>query len=163
MERQRCKLFAPATKERITAADYEPSHSALSNNACEYRLEVGFGASVQDMEPRPKGVGRRLRSVAISCATTLGVLFANARASPLHIIPGPWVGRYYVCVSGRMLSTVIRKIGQLAKSKMQTIIDPIVRSRSRIGISQERQGVLAAMKKSSVSKEKSNEHALDQR
>jgi hypothetical protein len=60
MERQRCKLFAPATKERITAADYEPSHSALSN-ACEYRLKGAVGASVQDMEPRPKGVGRRLR------------------------------------------------------------------------------------------------------
>src|SRR5262249_54282380 len=61
MERQRCKLFAPATKERITAADYEPGHSTLSNNACEYRLEVSFGTSVQDMEPRAKRAGRRLR------------------------------------------------------------------------------------------------------
>jgi hypothetical protein len=60
MDGQCRKSFALATEERIAAADYEPGHSKLSH-ACEYRFEFGFSASVQDMEPRPKRVGRRLR------------------------------------------------------------------------------------------------------
>jgi len=58
MDRHHRKSFALATEERIAAADYEASHSKL-RRACEYRIEVAFSASVQDMEPHR--AGRRMR------------------------------------------------------------------------------------------------------
>jgi hypothetical protein len=58
MDRECRKPLTLAAEEGIATADYEPGHSEMSY-ACEYRLEVGFSASVQDMEPHPKRVGGR--------------------------------------------------------------------------------------------------------
>ena len=58
-ERQCGELFAPADKEWIVA-DHEPAGSQLDQR-CKGRVEVAFGAGVQDMELQPEGAGRRLQ------------------------------------------------------------------------------------------------------
>ena len=58
-ERQCGELFAPADEEWI-GADHEPAGSQL-DQGCEDRIEVAFGAGMQDMELQPEGAGRRLQ------------------------------------------------------------------------------------------------------
>ena len=57
--RQRGELFAPADEECI-GADHERAGSQL-DQGCEDRIEVAFGAGMQDMELQPEGAGRRLQ------------------------------------------------------------------------------------------------------
>ena len=58
-DRQCDELFAPADEEWI-GADHERAGSQL-DQGCEGRVEVAFGACVQDMELQPEGAGRRLQ------------------------------------------------------------------------------------------------------
>ena len=58
-ERQCGELFAPASEECI-GADHERACSQL-DQGCEDRIEVAFGARMQDMELQPEGAGRRLQ------------------------------------------------------------------------------------------------------
>ena len=57
-ERQRGELFAPRAKECIVA-DHEPACSQLEQG-CKDRIEVAFGARMQDIEFEPETAGRRL-------------------------------------------------------------------------------------------------------
>ena len=56
--RQCDELFAPASEECI-GADHERAGSQL-DQGCEDRVEVAFGARMQDMELQPEGARRRL-------------------------------------------------------------------------------------------------------
>ena len=58
-DRQRGELFAPANKQCI-GADHERAGSQLDQGR-EDRIEVAFGAGMQDMELQPEGAGRRLQ------------------------------------------------------------------------------------------------------
>ena len=58
-ERQCGELFAPAGEECI-GADHERACSQL-DQGCKDRIEVAFGARMQDMELQPEGAGRRLQ------------------------------------------------------------------------------------------------------
>ena len=57
-DRQCGELFAPAIEECI-GADHERACPQL-DQGCEGRVEVAFGARMQDMELQPEGAGRRL-------------------------------------------------------------------------------------------------------
>src|SRR6516162_2857768 len=59
LDRQRGKLFDPASKKWIGAADDEPTDFKLGQ-ACEDRIEVAFSVRMQDMEPQPKRARYRL-------------------------------------------------------------------------------------------------------
>ena len=58
-DRQCGELFDPGTEECIVA-DHERACSQL-DQGCESRIEVAFGARMQDMELQPEGAGRRLQ------------------------------------------------------------------------------------------------------
>jgi hypothetical protein len=58
-EREFGELFAPAKEKRI-AADHECACPQL-DQSCECRIEVPFGACIQDMKLQAEGAGRRLQ------------------------------------------------------------------------------------------------------
>ena len=62
-ERQCGELLAPADEECI-GADHEPAGPQLGQG-CKDRIEVAFGAGMQDMELQPEGAGRRLQRLSI--------------------------------------------------------------------------------------------------
>ena len=64
--RQRGELFAPAGEEWI-GANHEPACPQL-DQLCEDRIEVTFGAGIQDMELQPEGAGRRLHLLTVVSA-----------------------------------------------------------------------------------------------
>ena len=59
-QRQRAELFAPAIEKWIIA-DHEPAGLQLGQ-VFEDRIDVAFGARVQDMEFQPLRAGRHSRS-----------------------------------------------------------------------------------------------------
>jgi hypothetical protein len=59
-EREGAKLFAP-TNEEVIRGDNQRACSQLGQ-ACKDRIEIALAARMQDMEPKPEGVGRRRRS-----------------------------------------------------------------------------------------------------
>ena len=57
--RQRDDLIAPAVEERIGANDERAG--PLLDHGCEGRVDVAFGAGIQDMELQPQRARRRLQ------------------------------------------------------------------------------------------------------
>src|SRR5262245_10399366 len=59
-ERERGKLSMPAIQKYFAAADHKPTGSQF-DQGCEDRIEVVFGAGLQDMELQAERAGRRLQ------------------------------------------------------------------------------------------------------